>query len=81
MSIQSSRIVAFPTTARVSDIKDAALTIKCLKAAEAETWWKLRARKMADSLIASGVPESSISGEIAAFQQAVFFELTRLYEQ
>jgi hypothetical protein len=80
MSNQSAQIVAFPTAARVSDVREAAQTIKCLKATEAEAWWKRRARTMADSLIASGVPEASVAVEIANFQSAVFFELTRLYD-
>jgi hypothetical protein len=80
MSIHSADIIAFPTIARVSDIKEAAIAIKCLKTSDAETWWKRRAREMAASLIASGVPEQNVNREIAAFQSAVFFELTRLYD-
>ena len=80
MSVHSAQIIAFPAAARASDIKEAALTIKCLPTADAETWWKRRARDMAASLAASGVPEPNVSNEIAAFQSAVFFELTRLYE-
>ncbi len=80
MATNTAQIMAFPAEARVSDVRDAALTIKYLRASEAETWWKHRARMMADSLLASGLNSSAVSSEVAAFQRAVFFELAKLYE-
>jgi hypothetical protein len=80
MATSTAQIMAFPAAARASDIRDAALTIKCLRTSEAETWWKHRARSMADSLLASGLNASIVTSEIEAFQRAVFFELARLHE-
>jgi hypothetical protein len=80
MSASSCQIVAFPAAARASEVQEAALVIKRLSSGEAEAWWKSRARRMAAELRAAGVDEDEVSHEVADFQSAVFFTLTRLYE-
>ncbi|EJT06078.1 DUF6074 family protein [Rhizobium sp. CCGE 510] len=74
-ALSEGRVIAFPSGTGTANIERCARELGRRHGAEAIEFWRAECRRLADQLLAAGMPESDVGQRVMQFQQDVQIEL------
>lgn len=78
---REGRIIAFPSGTGTANIERCARELGRRHGADAIEFWKAECRRLADQLLAAGMPERDIAERVMHFQEDVQIELVLSHEK
>ncbi|ANK85446.1 MULTISPECIES: DUF6074 family protein [Rhizobium] len=75
------KIIAFPSATGTANVERCARELGRRHGADAIEFWKTECRRLADQLLAAGMPESDVGQRVMEFQQDVQIELVLSHQK
>ncbi|MBB4574455.1 DUF6074 family protein [Rhizobium sp. MC63] len=75
------KVIAFPSATGTANVERCARELGRRHGAEAIEFWKAECRRLADQLLAAGMPESDVGQRVMEFQQDVQIELVLSHQK
>ncbi|MBX4889914.1 DUF6074 family protein [Rhizobium bangladeshense] len=75
------KVIAFPSASGIANIERCARELGRRHGADAIEFWKAECRRLADQLLAAGMPESDVGQRVMEFQQDVQLELVLSHQK
>lgn len=75
------KVIAFPSATGSANIERCARELGRRHGADAVEFWKAECRRLADQLLAAGMPESLVGQRVMEFQQDVQIELVLSHQK
>ncbi|PDS66627.1 hypothetical protein CO653_07900 [Rhizobium anhuiense] len=75
------RVIAFPSGTGTANIERCARELGRRHGADALEFWKAECRRLADQLLAAGIPESDVRQRVMWFQEDVQSELVLSHQK
>ncbi|MBX4953968.1 DUF6074 family protein [Rhizobium lentis] len=75
------KVIAFPSATGTANIERCARELGRRHGADAIEFWKAECRRLADQLLAAGMPESDVGQRVMEFQQDVQIELVLSHQK
>ncbi|ARO29873.1 hypothetical protein NXC14_CH01919 [Rhizobium sp. NXC14] len=80
-SSHEGKVIAFPSATGTANIERCARELGRRHGADAVEFWKAECRRLADQLLAAGMPESLVGQRVMEFQQDVQIELVLSHQK